>query len=86
MIHLTRYCAAPLAGKNILVNCIIPGPFPRIDWIEYPNFLNYLGDKTMLGRVGHPKEIVGPVALLCSTASSFMTGASITVDGGWTAW
>lgn len=86
VIQLTRYCAAHLAEKNIRVNCIIPGPFPRIEGIKDPNFLGHLSEKTMLGRVGHPQEIVGPVALLCSAASSFMTGSSITVDGGWTSW
>lgn len=86
VIQLTRYCAAHLAEKNIRVNCIIPGPFPRLDRINDPNFLKHLEGKTMLGRVGSPKEIVGPVALLCSSASSFMTGTSVTVDGGWTAW
>jgi gluconate 5-dehydrogenase len=86
VIQLTRYCAAHLAQRNIRVNCIIPGPFPRVDRINDQKFLDQLKRKTMLGRVGHPKEIVGPVALLCSPASSFMTGSAITVDGGWTAW
>jgi gluconate 5-dehydrogenase len=86
VIQLTRYCAAHLAERNIRVNCIIPGPFPRVDTVKDQEFLEQLKSKTMLGRVGEPKEIIGPVALLCSSASSFMTGSAITVDGGWTAW
>lgn len=86
VVQLTRYCAAHLVERNIRVNCIIPGPFPRLEQIKDQGFLDQLKRKTMLGRVGKPEEIVGPVALLCSRASSFMTGSAITVDGGWTAW
>lgn len=86
VIQLTKYCAGHLSGKNIRVNCISPGPFPNPATQPDEAFLRELNSKTMLGRTGRPEELVGPVLLLASRASSFMTGANIVVDGGWTAW
>ena len=40
----------------------------------------------MLGRLGCAEEIAGPLLFLASRASAFMTGSTLTVDGGWTAW
>jgi gluconate 5-dehydrogenase len=40
----------------------------------------------MLGRLGAPFEIAGPLLFLASPAASFITGSALTVDGGWTAW
>lgn len=86
VIQLTKYAAAQLAQNNIRVNCISPGPFPSPKNKEDESFTKKLADKTMLGRVGSADEIVGPIMLLASDASSYMTGSNIVVDGGWTAW
>lgn len=86
VLQFTRYCAAHLAAKNIRVNSVAPGPFPKPTFQANDNFVAELGQKTMLGRIGRADEMVGPVLLLASDASSYMTGANITVDGGWTAW
>jgi len=87
IIQLTRYAAGALAEYGIRVNCIIPGPFPNPkSAADNDGFTEILGKKTMLGRVGVNHEIAGPVLLLASDASTFMTGSSITIDGGWTAW
>ncbi len=86
VLQFTRYCAAHLAAKNIRVNSVAPGPFPQPKFQGNDDFVTELGRKTMLGRVGKAEEMVGPVLLLASDASSYMTGANITVDGGWTAW
>lgn len=86
VLQLTRYCAAHLAKKNIRVNSVTPGPFPNLKRNVSADFLNNLSNKTMLGRVGKPEEIVGAVILLASEASAYMTGSNIVVDGGWTAW
>lgn len=86
VLQFTRYCAAHLAERNIRVNTIIPGPFPNPRGLNDEDFTQALRRKTMLGRVGIPKELVGAVLLLASEASTFMTGSAITVDGGWTAW
>ena len=86
VVQLTRYAAAHLAKYNIRVNGIVPGPFPNPPTQARTEFAALLASKTMMGRFGNPREIVGAVILLVSDASSFMTGSRITVDGGWTAW
>lgn len=86
VIQLTRYSAAHLADKGIRVNCIIPGSFPNEREQEDTELIDKLSKQTLLGRVGKPKELAGAVLLLASDASSYMTGSSIVVDGGWTSW
>jgi NAD(P)-dependent dehydrogenase (short-subunit alcohol dehydrogenase family) len=86
VLQLTRYCAAHLAGRNIRVNSITPGPFPNPKGLKDEDFKKRLNAKTILGRTGRPEELAGALVLLASNASSFMTGANVVVDGGWTAW
>ncbi len=85
VVQLTKYAASYLAKDNVRVNSITPGPFPKVSATD-PDFLKLLQKKTMLGRTGDPNELAGALILLCSDASSFMTGANIVVDGGWTVW
>ena len=86
VLQLTRYAAAHLAKYNIRVNAITPGPFPNERTLANVEFSAKLAAKTMLGRVGSREEMGGAIVLLASDASSFMTGSTVTVDGGWTAW
>ena len=86
VIQFTRYCAAALARRNIRVNCLTPGPFPSIGPKSDMAFIGRLSDKTMLKRTGRAEELNGALLLLCSDASSYMTGANIVVDGGMTQW
>lgn len=87
VIQLTKYLGSFLAPFNIRVNCISPGPFPFEETIEqFPEFKERLCNKNPLNRIGISHEIKGPVALLCSDASSYMTGQNICVDGGWAIW
>ncbi|MGD9592047.1 MAG: SDR family NAD(P)-dependent oxidoreductase [Candidatus Berkiella sp.] len=87
MIQLTKYMACHLAKDRIRVNAISPGPFPNEKSInDLTDFRNRLIEKTPMNRIGQPYELRGPLLLLASSASSYMTGVNIPVDGGWTAW
>lgn len=87
VIQLTKYLASFLAPHGIRVNCLSPGPFPyESTQREHPEFVRRLEAKNPLGRIGQPHELKGVVALLCTDASSYMTGQNICVDGGWGIW
>lgn len=87
VLQFTRYLASFLSPDGIRANCISPGPFPYPSTIaEAPAFIERLSAKNPMGRIGSPHEIKGAAALLCSDASSYMTGQNICVDGGWAAW
>ena len=86
VIQLTKYLASFLSPHGIRVNAISPGPFPFSDILGNAEFIGALEAKTMLNRIGNPEDLKGPIALLCSDASSYMTGQNICVDGGWTTW
>ena len=86
VIQFTRYCASALAAKNIRVNSLTPGPFPNVGPKTDMKFISRLSAKTMMKRTGRADELAGVLLLLCSDASSFMTGSNIAVDGGMTAW
>ncbi len=86
VLQMTRFCAGNLASRGIRVNSITPGPFPNVTPQMNQELLGNLQRKTMLGRTGRPEELLGALLLLCSDASSFMTGSNLVVDGGWTAW
>jgi NAD(P)-dependent dehydrogenase (short-subunit alcohol dehydrogenase family) len=87
IIQLTKYLGSFLAPYGIRTNCISPGPFPFEEVIDqYPIFKERLCNKNPMGRLGKNYEIKGAVALLCTDASSYMTGQNICIDGGWTSW
>jgi len=83
--QLTRHLAAELGPQKIRVNALVPGAFPQPGKMPL-GLEERLAGRTMLGRIGQADEIGGPLLFLASPASSFMTGASLVVDGGWTAW
>ena len=83
VIMLSKYLAAYWASHGIRVNCITPHGVHR-DHEE--TFMASFNEMSPMGRMMRPDEILGAVFFLASSASSYVTGANVVVDGGWTAW
>jgi NAD(P)-dependent dehydrogenase (short-subunit alcohol dehydrogenase family) len=88
LIQLTKVMALECGPYNITVNAVCPGPFAtelNAVVINNPEANKQFVDNIALGRWGKPEEITGAIIFLASDASSFVTGSSLFVDGGWTA-
>jgi gluconate 5-dehydrogenase len=87
---LTRYVASYWGRYGIRANALVPGSFPNTGGStensvgEADPFLERLAERTVLGRPGRPEELAGALVFLASDASSYVTGHSLVVDGGWT--
>ncbi|WP_082629029.1 SDR family NAD(P)-dependent oxidoreductase [Pseudomonas sp. TTU2014-080ASC] len=87
LIQWSRYAACEFGHEGIRVNSISPGPFPAPTvQVQSPFFVDSLSKKVPLGRIGISEDIKGPIVFLIARSSSFINGANIVVDGGWTAW
>jgi NAD(P)-dependent dehydrogenase (short-subunit alcohol dehydrogenase family) len=87
LIQWTRYAACEFGKESIRINAISPGPFPSTEAISLsPNLVASLAQKVPMRRVGRAQEIRGAVQFLASSASSYVNGANLCVDGGWTSW
>jgi NAD(P)-dependent dehydrogenase (short-subunit alcohol dehydrogenase family) len=87
VVNLTRELAAQWARRGVRVNALAPA------WFESEMTREMFGDersrdwirkRTPMGRAGREEELVGPLLFLASDASSYVTGHTLVVDGGWT--
>ena len=89
VINLTRDLAVEWAPFKINVNAIAPGFFPSEmteGIFRESRYSEYIIKQTPLGRIGKPDDLKGAVIFLASSASDFITGQTIFIDGGWTIW
>lgn len=89
--NLTRGLASEWGPHGVTVNCVAPGVFYPTGIThalgDAPDVLARMTERTLLKRLGDPeRDLRGVIALLASDASSYLTGQTIYVDGGWTAW
>lgn len=84
---MSKAIAAELAPQNIRSNCIGPTFIETpmtAPMFENPDFREFVMDRILMGRLGKISDVTGAIVFLASPASGLITGASLTIDGGWT--
>jgi len=87
--QMTKVMALEWAKQGVRVNAIGPTYFETelvAQLRNDPERFNFINERTPMGRWGYPPELEGIVIFLASTASDFITGQTIYIDGGWTIW
>jgi NAD(P)-dependent dehydrogenase (short-subunit alcohol dehydrogenase family) len=89
IVNLTRTLAVEWAEHHITVNAIAPtytatvhNEALRVD----PGFVRAYTERIPLGRLGIPEDLIGAVVYLASPSADMVTGQTLAIDGGWTAW
>jgi NAD(P)-dependent dehydrogenase (short-subunit alcohol dehydrogenase family) len=88
IILMTKGLAVEWGKHNIQVNAVCPGVFATDmtdDFLKNKQFMDMIKAKVPLGRHATPDELMGTVIYLASSASDYMTGHALVIDGGWTA-
>ena len=88
LINFTKQMASYYSKKGIRINNVCPGGIidkTKIKQKKYKNFLRNYSARVPIGRLANPDEIAKPILFLTSESSSYITGSSLVVDGGWTA-
>jgi NAD(P)-dependent dehydrogenase (short-subunit alcohol dehydrogenase family) len=85
VVALTRELAYQWGRRGVRVNAIAPSFFPSATtgWLQDPDQVDWISANAALRRPPRPEELDGPLLFLASDASSYVTGQTLYVDGGW---
>jgi len=89
VVNLTRQLGCEWGRQGVRVNAIAPGWFPsemtQAEMFDDGSGAQFVARNTPMGRAGQPEELDGALLFLASSASSYVTGQILAVDGGWIA-
>lgn len=81
--NLTKFIATNYGRQKIRSNCLVPHGIKNVHKKE---FIKRYSNLSPMGRMSDVSEVIGPIIFLSTSASSYMTGATLIIDGGWSAW